>query len=266
MPEDSAESGKGDAAEAEPRSKVKKVNTVNEGAARSKQSAAKTGTRGGSGGGDTTADDDVAPEWTLVGRLSEFLDSVAEDVGERMRRLAVDATDMSISVGRAFLGRPQNAGMAEEAGAYVRELRELAGLTREELSDAISLEDRTLLKAVEEGAATLSFELVLRLAAILARHDPVPFLIRLTRTYNPEVWRVLEDFGVGRLPLHFERERRFINVYRRHDAARKLSDDGFEHVLDLTRSAFDLALHFVAEQESIEDHVTDPEASPESTD
>ncbi len=61
------------------------------------------------------------------------------------------------------------------------------------------------------------------------------------------------------MPLHFERERRFINIYRSHDGARKLTDEGFARVLDLTRSAFEMALHFAAEQEHIEDHLVDPE-------
>ena len=71
------------------------------------------------------------------------------------------------------------------------------------------------------------FELILRLAALLARHDPIPFIIKLTRTYNPEVWEILEKWGIGRLPVQLERERQFINIYRGHDRARKLSDDDF---------------------------------------
>ncbi len=189
------------------------------------------------------------PERSLVGRLSELLEAVTGELAERLKQLALDATSASLSAGQALLERPDDAGLAREAGAYLRELRELAGLTLDELAEALKLEDRTLLKAVEEGTATLSFEFVLRLAAILARHDPVPFLIRFTRTYNPEVWRVLEDVGVGRLPLHFERERRFINIFRSHDSARRLSEEDFAHVLDFTRSAFELALHHTASGE-----------------
>ena len=62
------------------------------------------------------------------------------------------------------------------------------------------------------------------------------------------------------MPLHFEREREFINVYRRHDAARKLSDEGFEKVLDFTRAAFETSLYFVAESENVEDEEADPPA------
>lgn len=188
-------------------------------------------------------------ERSLAELLSDLVEGITGDLTSRLKRLAPDAVGASIDMGRAFFGSPQDPRLARQAGEYLREMRELAGLTLEELSDAIQLEDRTLLQRVEEGTATLSFELVLRLAALLARHDPVPFLIRFTRTYNPEVWRVLEDFGVGRLPLHFEREREFINIYRREDRARTLSDEGFARVLEFTRAAFHLALHFVQESE-----------------
>jgi len=107
------------------------------------------------------------------------------------------------------------------------------------------MKDMSFLQAVENGTATLSFELILRLASLLARHDPVPFIIRYTRTYDPDVWKFLEDWGPGRLPLQYERERKFINIYRRHDALRALSDQEFERLLEFTRSAFDLAVSFL---------------------
>ena len=42
---------------------------------------------------------------------------------------------------------------------------------------------------------------------------------------------------------------RTANIYRRHDSARRLSDDGFERVLKFTQHAFDHAIHFVAENQ-----------------
>jgi len=151
---------------------------------------------------------------------------------------------VSEMVGKAVLSSPERVKMIEEAGAYVRDLREVAGLTRKDVSRTIQLADESFLAAVENGAATLSFELILRLAALLARHDPIPFIIKLTRTYNPEVWEILEKWGLGRLPVQLERERQFINIYRGHDRARKLSDDDFQRVLAFTRSAFEMALDF----------------------
>ena len=151
-------------------------------------------------------------------------------------------------LGKAVLSSPERFKMLKEAGAYLRDLREVAGLTRKDVSHAIQLSEESFLAAVENGAATLSFELILRLSALLARHDPIPFIIKLTRTYKPELWEILEKWGVGLLPLQLERERQFINIYRAHDRARSLSDLDFQRVLAFTQSAFEMALDF-AEKE-----------------
>ena len=142
----------------------------------------------------------------------------------------------------------------KETGAFIQDSRKVAGLTLDELSEAMNLDDKSLLEAVENGTAALSFELVLRMAALVARHDPVPFVMHATRAYNPGIWKILENWGIGRVSLQYERERQFVSILRRHDAARKMSDEGFDKVLDYTRSAFDMAIHFVAELEGIEDH------------
>lgn len=164
-------------------------------------------------------------------------------------RMATSGVGMR--VGRALLLSPEAARMRRDAGRTIRELRELAGLTLDELAEAIDLSDRSLLGAVERGTATLSFELILRLSALLARNDPVPFVAKLTRSYNPALWKLLESWGIGRIPLHLERERRFVNVYRSHDLARGLSDDAFERVLDFTTSAFEMALGLAAAEERL---------------
>jgi transcriptional regulator with XRE-family HTH domain len=172
-------------------------------------------------------------------------------------RLAVKASDASIKVGKALMTSSSiDSKLMQESGAYLKDVRELAGLTQAELAEALHLSDHSLLAAVEKGTATLSFELILRLAALLARHDPVPFIIKFTRTYDPEIWDILEKWGVGRIPVHFERERQFINIYRGHDAARKLTDKGFDKVLHFTRAAFEMALHFVSEQKQKDGHIS----------
>jgi len=175
----------------------------------------------------------------------------AGDWANAARQLATDVGVAQFRFAKSlFLRQSVDPTLAQQAGKYLRDLRELAGLTQTELSEALALaDDGSLLKAVENGTATLSFELILRLASVLARHDPVPFVLRLTRTYNPELWKLLEGWGIGRLPLQYERERQFVNVYRRHDAARNLSDEGFAKVLEFTRAAFELSLHFIAEQQ-----------------
>jgi transcriptional regulator with XRE-family HTH domain len=183
-----------------------------------------------------------------------FAGDVSEEISRRLRQLQFEAGVMlPLRASKALLLAPENPAMAQRAGAYLREAREVAGLTVQDVGEAIEVADESLLEAIENGTAAVSFELLLRLAAILARHDPVPVVLKFMRTYNPEVSRILESWGVGRLPLQFEREREFVNVYRRHDAARKLSDDGFERVLDFTRAAFEMSLHFIAGEEDVLD-------------
>lgn len=195
---------------------------------------------------------------SLAGWMRVLAEEVAVDIGERLRRLAVDASAASANASAAFFSEPDSARIAEEAGHSLRELRELAGLTIDELATAIDLEDKTLLEAVENGTAALSFDLVLRLSSILARHDPVPFLIRFTRTYNPDLWRRFEGVGATKVPVQYERERQFVNILRSNDRARNLSHDGFERVLEVTRAAFELALHYAIDEESAQPPVQTP--------
>ncbi|TDT38639.1 hypothetical protein DES49_2623 [Halospina denitrificans] len=185
------------------------------------------------------ADDEDEP--SLLDRLAGYTGSAY--------KLARRTTGTSLKVGKKIMGSQDQLRMMLAAGESLRDLREVAGLTVNDLAEALNIRDKKLIEAVEDGTATLSFELILRLAAVLARNDPVPFILKYTRTYSPETWRVLNDWGVGRLPLHFERERQFINIYRGHDEARDLSDEGFQRVLEFTRKSFEMSLHFVAEQE-----------------
>src|SRR5262249_19242354 len=113
--------------------------------------------------------------------------------------------------------------------------------------DAIDLKDPALLDLVESGKVALPFEIILRLASVLGRNDPISFVMRFTRSYNPEVWRTLENLGVGRLAVQAGREREFANIYRGSNAARTLSDEEFAAVLAFVRQAFDLALAFRSE-------------------
>jgi transcriptional regulator with XRE-family HTH domain len=158
--------------------------------------------------------------------------------------IAGAAADVSLNVAKSMLPKPQQKAALEKAGAAVRGMREAAGLSVKELGEAINLKDPALLELVEHGKVALPFEIVLRLAAVLGRNDPIPFLMKLARTYNPEVWRTLENLGVGRLVVHAGREHEVVNIYRSNDAARRLSDEDFAAVLDFTRTAFEMAVTF----------------------
>lgn len=180
--------------------------------------------------------------------LSSFLDRVSDATSSAFK-FAKKTGGTSYKVGKALIQSQDQLKLMINAGQSLKDLREVAGLTATELSEAINIKDKSIIEAVENGTATLSFELILRLAALLARNDPIPFILKYSRTYSPETWRILNDWGVGKLPLHYERERQFINIYRSQDKARELSDEGFSRVLEFTKQAFNLSLHFIGEQE-----------------
>jgi transcriptional regulator with XRE-family HTH domain len=189
------------------------------------------------------------PGGSIQSALVRGLEALTSGVGERM----VASGGVGFRVGKALLLSNEGSRMRREAGRTLRELRKLAGLTVDELADALEVSDRSLLEAVEKGTATLSFELILRLSALLARNDPVPFIVQMTRSYNPALWKLLEGWGIVRIPLQLERERRFVNVYRAQDVARRLSDEAFDHVLRFTQAAFEMALDFASVEEGLVD-------------
>jgi hypothetical protein len=111
------------------------------------------------------------------------------------------------------------------------------------VSKALKVEDRSFMALVESGqVASLPFDLILRLAAILGRNDPLPVVLQMTRVYNPKTWKTLEALGVGKLYVQAGREREFANIYRSHDAARALSDKEFAAALGVANAAFESAL------------------------
>ena len=158
--------------------------------------------------------------------------------------IAGAAADLSLNAAKAILVKPEQRGALERAGAALRRMREAAGLSVKEVGEAIDLRDPALLDLVENGKVALPFEIILRLASVLGRNDPISFVMRFTRSYNPEVWHTLESLGIGRLALQAGREREFVNVYRGSDTARALSDEDFAAVLGFVKQAFELALAF----------------------
>lgn len=146
----------------------------------------------------------------------------------------------------ALTGGPSSDSViqAGKAGQLLREFREAAGLTLDDVGAVLGLKDRTILGAFESGTMSIPFEFILRLAAIMGRNDPVGFVMKVTRTANPDLWKTLESLGIGRLVLQSAREREFANVLRADDAARQLSDEDFAVVLSFVKAAFVLAMAF----------------------
>ncbi|MDP1611482.1 MAG: helix-turn-helix transcriptional regulator [Sulfuritalea sp.] len=145
---------------------------------------------------------------------------------------------------KALLPGLPEPGVWARTGATLRRLRQATGLTITEVGAAINLKDPSLIEAWESGRIAVPFEIILRLAAVLGRNDPVGFVMKFTRGSNPDLWRSLENLGVGKLLVQSAREREFANIYRADDEARKLSDQEFAAVLAFTRAAFEMAMAF----------------------
>jgi transcriptional regulator with XRE-family HTH domain len=154
------------------------------------------------------------------------------------------AADATLGAAKMMLPKPGQRAALEKTGAVLRRMRETAGMSVDEVGKAIDLKDPALLELVENGKVALPFEIILRLASVLGRNDPISFVMRFTRSYNPDVWKTLESLGIGRLALQAGREREFANLYRASDAARRLSDEDFAEVLKFTQAAFVMALAF----------------------
>ena len=197
----------------------------------------------------TEAEDNSSLLGSLLGGLMDIPGQAAKLVSGTPLEQVLNAITYS----------PEQLEKMGKAGTTLKDVREVAGLTLAELSSAVDLKNPDLLEAVEEGTAALPFEILLRLASLYARNDPIPY----ARTYSPGIWGVMETMGLDKLTLEAEREIQFLNIYRSHDAARQLSDDGFERVRAFTQKAFEMALHFVAEQENIELQDDDDEEEAE---
>ena len=158
--------------------------------------------------------------------------------------VAGQATDIGLLLAQSRLKDPKKKAAVASAGRQLRQWREAAGLTLGEVSGAVGLDDSQLIEQAEGGIVSLPFEVVLRLAAVLGRRDPVPVVMALTRQYNPDLWKALESLGIGKLAVQGTRERELANIYRASDSVRKLDDQRFSDVLAFTRQAFELAVAF----------------------
>lgn len=174
----------------------------------------------------------------MRGMAGKVLDMGAATVG------AAATLKIAADIAKALLPGLSEPGVWEKTGAALRKIREAAGLTITEVGAAINLKDPSLIEAWENGRIAVPFELILRLAAVLGRNDPIGFVMKFTRSSNPDLWRSLEGLGVGKLLIHSAREREFANIYRGDDEARNLSDQEFAEVLTFTRAAFEMAMAF----------------------
>ena len=188
---------------------------------------------------------------SLLGSLMKLTGQVAGNTLDIARNTAT----MTAMFGETWLRgalvnslEPERLEAMAEAGHFLRDARETAGLSLKELADSLGVSDNSVLEDVESGDSIMPLELMLRSAALLARHDPIPFLIKFMRTYNPALEERLEQWGVLSLPKHFERERRFINIYRQHDALRALTDDEHGRFIEYMNSSTEMILNVMLKE------------------
>jgi plasmid maintenance system antidote protein VapI len=173
---------------------------------------------------------------SLARQLQAFATSVLGGVGT--------ATDAAFTLAQSRIHRPGTKAAVAKGAALLRDLRQAADLTLDDLGRALEVDDPSFMGLVEAGKVGLPLELILRLTAVLGRNDPVGFALQMTRAYNPKMWKALEAVGAGQLLVQAGREREFANIYRSHDAARALSDTDFAAALSFADAAFATALTF----------------------
>jgi len=145
---------------------------------------------------------------------------------------------------------PERLEAMAEAGHFLRDARETAGLSIKELSESLGISDKKVLEDIESGQTIMPLEAMLRATSLLARHDPIPFLIKFMRTYNPALEKTLEQLGVLALPKQYERERRFVNLYRQHDSLRQFSDDEYDRFIQYMESSCNLVLDVMEKEKT----------------
>lgn len=200
-------------------------------------------------------DPDKTSRSNLLGQVSSLTLNLSRSA---VGTLASRVGGMTLRIGSTLiLDQAQRRGMSAEqrawmqrAGVAIHDARVTAGLSLDGLAAALDLEDKTLLQAMEQGSATVSFEMILRLTSLLARNDPIPFLISLVRGFNPRLWALLEDWGIGHLPTMVERDRKWLNIYRGNEAVRQLPEAEFNQVLEFCRSSLETAMVFRDQQQA----------------
>ncbi|HRK36938.1 MAG TPA: helix-turn-helix transcriptional regulator [Burkholderiaceae bacterium] len=177
------------------------------------------------------------------GLVSGLVHSIQDLPTKLLSRLGT-ASDLAAVLVKAQMPKPANKALVDQAAVFLRDLREAAQLSVDDLAKALTLEDASLLSMVESGKVGLPFDIILRMATVLGKNDPVGFILKVTRAYNPGIWATLDKLGIGKLVVQAGREREFANIYRANEAARGLNDAEFAAALRFVAASFDSAVVF----------------------
>jgi transcriptional regulator with XRE-family HTH domain len=212
---------------------------------------------------DNQGDKDRSVSRTLESLLKNFPGMAAQTFAK--------AAGQSTNIFEMLMRAPEYMEQAGRAGRYLKDLREVAGLTIEDLGQAINVENPDLLRAIEEGRAPITVDILFRLASFYSRNDPITFMMDFSKTYAPWLWQMLRFTGLEKLLITVERELKFINIYRSRDKARQLDNQEFEKLVQFTQQSFDLALDLIATTPSPKQKVkseskasTSPQTPPKS--
>ncbi len=184
----------------------------------------------------------------VEGILNQLMQRTGQMAGETLE-LARNTATMTAMFGESRLSsallknlEPERLEAMAEAGHFLQDARETAGMSLQEMAESLGLSSDAELRDIESGKTLMPLEMMLRATSLIARHDPIPFLIKFMRTYNPTLEKTLEQWGILAIPKQYERERRFVNIYRQHDKLRGLTDAEFERLVNYVDSATTLVL------------------------
>lgn len=191
-----------------------------------------------------------APSPGIMERLQSQVSNLAGAAKGSVPKIAILQSMLGDSITNSLYLNPLDPKRVQamaEAGQFLKEAREIAGFTRSEFANAMNMSEEKA-QAIEDGEAAIPLEGIFRAASLLARNDPLPMILKFMRTFSPSLEGAMQKLGVDVIPKHLERERSFINVYRRNDNLRQLSDNEFERLLSYLDAAMNLVLD-VMEQE-----------------
>ncbi len=98
-------------------------------------------------------------------------------------------------------GNPATLEIRKQAGLWLKQKREDAGLTQRELAELLELDYYTFISQLETGRGRVSPARYADWARAL-RIDPREFVYHLMRFYDPETFKILfENEELGRLKL-----------------------------------------------------------------
>jgi len=185
----------------------------------------------------------VGAERGLLGGLS--LDSLIKTLPGLASQTFARAAGQSGNLLDMLLKAPEYMEQVGKAGGYLKDMRQVAGLTLDDLAKAVDIDNPDILRAVEEGRSPITLDILFRLGSFYSRNDPFSFVVNFSREYAPWLWQILRITGIEKMLITLEREIKFINIYRSRESARHLSDANYDRLLDFVRQSFSLAMDFI---------------------